>query len=155
MSAQLAESFADRRLRSVEDLCRAREAAHLEQQGQNPKMPKADVIFVHSLTSVAPAPCARIRLHSTIECSLFRPADSVEGMPFLGSSTNDAMPSLGRQRTEVTMEDQKFIIQPHFRLQEWVAEEKGYFADEGLEYVFQEKIRSSDGKQHDRQGAQG
>src|SRR3712207_2666670 len=27
-------------------------------------------------------------------------------------------------------------IQPHNRLQEWVAEEKGYFEDEGLEYVF-------------------
>ena len=51
------------------------------------------------------------------------------------------------------MADQKFVIEPHFRLQEWVAEEKGHFADEGLDYVFQEKIRSSDGKQHDRQGA--
>jgi len=29
-----------------------------------------------------------------------------------------------------------FKIQPHNRLQEWVAEEKGYFRDEGLEYVF-------------------
>ena len=29
-----------------------------------------------------------------------------------------------------------FKIQPHNRLQEWVAEEKGYFKDEGLEYVF-------------------
>src|SRR5579884_1779973 len=29
-----------------------------------------------------------------------------------------------------------FKIQPHNRLQEWVAEEKGYFADEGLDYVF-------------------
>src|SRR5919199_422090 len=29
-----------------------------------------------------------------------------------------------------------FKIQPHSRLQEWVAEEKGYFRDEGLEYVF-------------------
>ena len=29
-----------------------------------------------------------------------------------------------------------FKIQPHNRLQEWVAEEKGYFEDEGLEYVF-------------------
>jgi NitT/TauT family transport system substrate-binding protein len=29
-----------------------------------------------------------------------------------------------------------FKIQPHSRLQEWVAEEKGYFGDEGLEYVF-------------------
>ena len=29
-----------------------------------------------------------------------------------------------------------FRIMPHGRLQEWVAEEKGYFADEGLEYDF-------------------
>jgi hypothetical protein len=43
-----------------------------------------------------------------------------------------------------------FIIEPHFRLQEWVAEEKGYFKDERLDYVFQELIQSSDGKHHDR-----
>ena len=30
----------------------------------------------------------------------------------------------------------KFHIQPHGRLQEWVAEEKGYFRDEGLDYEF-------------------
>ena len=29
-----------------------------------------------------------------------------------------------------------FRIMPHSRLQEWVAEEKGYFAEEGLEYEF-------------------
>ena len=29
-----------------------------------------------------------------------------------------------------------FRIQPHGRIQEWVAEEKGYFTDEGLEYEF-------------------
>ena len=29
-----------------------------------------------------------------------------------------------------------FRIQPHGRLQEWVAEEKGYFKDEGLDYEF-------------------
>jgi hypothetical protein len=45
---------------------------------------------------------------------------------------------------------QKFIVEPHFRLQEWVAEEKGYFKDEGLDYVFQELIQSSDGAHHDR-----
>jgi len=43
-----------------------------------------------------------------------------------------------------------FVIEPHFRLQEWVAEEKGYFRDEGLDYVFHELIRSSDGRHHDR-----
>lgn len=30
----------------------------------------------------------------------------------------------------------KFRIQPHVRLHEWVAEEKGFFRDEGLEYEF-------------------
>lgn len=30
----------------------------------------------------------------------------------------------------------KFRIEPHGRLQEWVAEEKGYFKDEGLDYEF-------------------
>ena len=29
-----------------------------------------------------------------------------------------------------------FVITPHFRLQEWVAEEKGYFAAEALDYEF-------------------
>jgi ABC-type nitrate/sulfonate/bicarbonate transport system substrate-binding protein len=44
----------------------------------------------------------------------------------------------------------KFVIQPHFRLQEWVAEEKGYFRDEGLDYEFRETVQSSDGKVHDQ-----
>jgi ABC-type nitrate/sulfonate/bicarbonate transport system substrate-binding protein len=48
------------------------------------------------------------------------------------------------------MPKHKFVIEPHFRLQEWVAEEKGYFSEEGLDYVFQELIRSSDGAHHDR-----
>lgn len=30
----------------------------------------------------------------------------------------------------------KFVVAPHMRLQEWVAEEKGYFRDEGLDYEF-------------------
>jgi NitT/TauT family transport system substrate-binding protein len=30
----------------------------------------------------------------------------------------------------------KFLIEPHGRLQEWVADEKGYFRDEGLDYEF-------------------
>jgi hypothetical protein len=29
-----------------------------------------------------------------------------------------------------------FAIQPHGRLQEWVADEKGSFRDEGLDYEF-------------------
>jgi hypothetical protein len=50
----------------------------------------------------------------------------------------------------------KFIIEPHFRLQEWVAEEKGYFRDEGLDYVFHEMVQKTDGQHHnkgDRVGA--
>ncbi len=46
------------------------------------------------------------------------------------------------------MAKEKFIIEPHFRLQEWVAEEKGYFKDEGLDYIFQELIKSTDGAHH-------
>jgi ABC-type nitrate/sulfonate/bicarbonate transport system substrate-binding protein len=49
----------------------------------------------------------------------------------------------------------KFIIEPHFRLQEWVAEEKGYFRDEGLDYEFRELIRSSDGAHHVTKGKAG
>jgi hypothetical protein len=48
------------------------------------------------------------------------------------------------------MAEHKFIIEPHFRLQEWVAEEKGYFKDEGLDYEFRELIQSSDGAHHDK-----
>src|SRR5262245_27136554 len=44
----------------------------------------------------------------------------------------------------------RFVIEPHFRLQEWVAEEKGYFAAEGLDYVFRELVQSTDGKIHDK-----
>src|ERR671937_1470465 len=31
----------------------------------------------------------------------------------------------------------RFRIQPHVRLQEWVAEEEGFFRDEGLDYEFE------------------
>src|SRR5262245_1143889 len=54
------------------------------------------------------------------------------------------------------MAEHKFLIQPHFRLHEWVAEQKGYFADEGLDYDFQETVQSTDGKAHaqgDKSGA--
>lgn len=44
----------------------------------------------------------------------------------------------------------KFVIEPHFRLQEWVADDKGYFTDEGLDYEFRELMRATDGKQHDK-----
>ena len=44
----------------------------------------------------------------------------------------------------------KFLIEPHFRLQEWVADEKDYFRKEGLDYEFRELMRSTDGKIHDK-----
>jgi hypothetical protein len=46
----------------------------------------------------------------------------------------------------------KFVIEPHFRLQEWIAEENGYFTAEGLDYEFREQIRSTGGRHHDRGG---
>ena len=49
----------------------------------------------------------------------------------------------------------KFKIEPHFRLQEWVAEEKGYFAAAGLDYEFNEFIRSTGGAHHQTTGKRG
>ena len=47
----------------------------------------------------------------------------------------------------------RFRIMPHGRLQEWVADEKGYFADEGLDYEFvgwtlhkQERVAAADSR---------
>ncbi|MGH9739708.1 MAG: ABC transporter substrate-binding protein [Candidatus Acidiferrales bacterium] len=42
----------------------------------------------------------------------------------------------------------KFVIAPHMRLHEWVAEEKGYFAAEGLDYEFHEALSSAQAKDH-------
>lgn len=50
----------------------------------------------------------------------------------------------------------KFRIAPHMRLQEWIAEEKGYFADEGLDYEFITVVDSKKENPHDfpeKQGA--
>lgn len=47
------------------------------------------------------------------------------------------------------MSEEKFVIAPHMRLHEWVAEEKGYFAGEDLQYEFREQLTSPDGKKHD------
>ena len=44
----------------------------------------------------------------------------------------------------------KYIIQSHQRLQEWVAEEHGYFAAEGLDYLFNEEVQATDGQVHDK-----
>src|SRR5262252_4422337 len=42
----------------------------------------------------------------------------------------------------------RFVVAPHFRLQEWVAEEKGYFRAEGLDYEFRETMDSRDARGH-------
>ena len=42
-----------------------------------------------------------------------------------------------------------FVISPHMRLHEWVAQEKQYFEDEGLDYEFRETLSSADAKAHD------
>ena len=49
----------------------------------------------------------------------------------------------------------RFVIEPHFRLQEWVAEEKGYFREAGLDYEFKEFIRSTDGAHRETVGKSG
>src|SRR5687768_11333249 len=46
----------------------------------------------------------------------------------------------------------QFIIQPHGRLQEWIAHEKGYFRDEGLDYEFTFGPSSGKPKQIDASG---
>jgi hypothetical protein len=43
----------------------------------------------------------------------------------------------------------RFVIAPHMRLQEWVAEEKGYFTEAGLDYEFRDELRSPSGRRHD------
>jgi hypothetical protein len=43
---------------------------------------------------------------------------------------------------------EKFIVAPHFRLHEWVAQEKGYFAAEGLDYEFRETMDSQASQGH-------
>jgi ABC-type nitrate/sulfonate/bicarbonate transport system substrate-binding protein len=45
----------------------------------------------------------------------------------------------------------KFVISPHFRLHEWVAEERGYFKAEGLDYEFRGVWKTH--KTPDRSGA--
>jgi hypothetical protein len=46
----------------------------------------------------------------------------------------------------------KFTIQPHGRLQEWIAHEKGYLRDEGLDYEFAAGLAASSAKQIDASG---
>jgi len=43
----------------------------------------------------------------------------------------------------------RFVIAPHMRLHEWVADEKGYFKDAGLDYEFKAALKSDDTTGHD------
>ena len=47
----------------------------------------------------------------------------------------------------------KFTIQPHGRLQEWIADQKGYFRDEGLDYEFGHGLSAASQKLIDASGA--
>ena len=42
-----------------------------------------------------------------------------------------------------------FVIAPHMRLHEWVAVEKGYFDEVGLDYVLEDQLLSATGERHD------
>lgn len=46
------------------------------------------------------------------------------------------------------MKNEPFVVAPHFRLHEWIAEEKGYFAEEGLTYIFRETADSKRSQGH-------
>ncbi len=43
----------------------------------------------------------------------------------------------------------RFVIAPHMRLHEWIAVEKGYFDDVGLDYALEDQLRSATGERHD------
>ena len=43
----------------------------------------------------------------------------------------------------------RFVVSPHMRLHEWVAEEYGFFREAGLDYEFREQLSSRDGSYHD------
>ena len=43
----------------------------------------------------------------------------------------------------------KFVIAPHMRLHEWVAVEKGYFDEVGLDYTLEDQLKSASGRVHD------
>jgi hypothetical protein len=44
----------------------------------------------------------------------------------------------------------KFVITPHMRLQEWVADAKGYFRAEELDYQFKNELSPKHGNTHDQ-----
>ena len=120
---QARQQLADRRLRGLEAHGGARDAALADQRIEHAQIAKVDPgrfhfrHMKHSLSAM------------DIESPLCYPA--VNERPNGHADPEDAMT--------------KFVIESHFRLQEWVAEEKGYFRAEGLDYEFRELIRSTDG----------
>src|SRR5262249_47975976 len=46
----------------------------------------------------------------------------------------------------------KFVIQPHGRLQEWIADAKGYFREEGLDYEFRHGLAMESAKRLNADG---
>jgi NitT/TauT family transport system substrate-binding protein len=56
------------------------------------------------------------------------------------------------ERSACTTHMGKFTIQPHGRLQEWIAHEKDYFRDEGLDYEFARGPSSDTRKNVDARG---
>jgi ABC-type nitrate/sulfonate/bicarbonate transport system substrate-binding protein len=66
------------------------------------------------------------------------------------TGTNGRVNANNEAKGVKAMGKHKFIIEPHFRLQEWIAEEKGYYAQEGLDYEFRELVQSTDAKIHDK-----
>ena len=44
---------------------------------------------------------------------------------------------------------EKFVIAPHMRLHEWIAVEKGYFDEVGLDYTLEDQLLSATGERHD------
>jgi ABC-type nitrate/sulfonate/bicarbonate transport system substrate-binding protein len=56
--------------------------------------------------------------------------------PALTNSPMDRYSALPVTETAKGRAMAKFTIQPHGRPQEWIAHEKGYFRDEGLDYEF-------------------
>src|SRR3954452_9867236 len=69
-------------------------------------------------------------------------------MGYAVSTTKTPGARAGKYKARIAMA--KFVIEPHFRLQEWVAEEKGYFRAENLDYEFRELIRSTEGQHHNK-----
>ncbi len=43
----------------------------------------------------------------------------------------------------------KFVVAPHMRLHEWIAVEKGYFDEVGLDCVLEDQLMSASGARHD------